>query len=129
MKIIISGMPGSGKSTVAKLIAKQLGIPHYSMGDLQRKVAEEKGVTILELMKLEEKDPSIDRQIDGEQKALGTGKGDFVLDSRLGAYFIPHAEVRGFLEGNPNVLAKRIFLAGRKNEKYKDITDAKKQAV
>jgi len=37
MKLIISGPPGSGKGTRAKLISKELGIPHISTGDLFRK--------------------------------------------------------------------------------------------
>lgn len=129
MKIIISGMPGSGKSTVAKLLAKKLKVPHYSMGDLQRRVAAEKGVTILELMKLEETDPTIDRKIDAEQVKLGKEQKDFVLDSRLGAYFLPDAEVRVFLDGDADVLATRVLLAGRKDEYHKDMGDAKRQMI
>ncbi len=129
MKIIIAGMPGSGKSTVARILAAQLHIPHFSMGDLQRKVAKEKGVTILELMKLEESDPSIDMAIDAEQVKLGKEQRDFVLDSRLGAYFIPHAEVRVFLDGKSQVLAARIFGAGRRDEHHKSIEDAKQQML
>ena len=42
MKIIISGPPGSGKGTRAKMISQSLGIPHISTGDLFRKeVAED----------------------------------------------------------------------------------------
>lgn len=37
MKLIISGLPGSGKGTRASRIAKALSIPHISTGDLFRK--------------------------------------------------------------------------------------------
>lgn len=37
MKIIISGPPGSGKGTRAKVISQALGIPHISTGDLFRR--------------------------------------------------------------------------------------------
>lgn len=36
MKILLIGAPGSGKGTQAKVISKELGIPHISTGDLIR---------------------------------------------------------------------------------------------
>ena len=39
MIITITGLPGSGKTSVAKHLAKHLHIKHYSMGDLFRKIA------------------------------------------------------------------------------------------
>ena len=36
MKIILLGAPGSGKGTQAVLVAKELGIPHISTGDIFR---------------------------------------------------------------------------------------------
>ncbi|MFO8015868.1 MAG: AAA family ATPase, partial [Candidatus Woesearchaeota archaeon] len=49
MKITISGKPGSGKSTVARLVAERLGLNHYSLGDMQREVAREKCISMAEL--------------------------------------------------------------------------------
>ncbi|PIN81309.1 cytidylate kinase, partial [Candidatus Woesearchaeota archaeon CG10_big_fil_rev_8_21_14_0_10_32_9] len=64
MKITISGNLGSGKSTVAKMLAKDLGYSHYSTGDFMRKMAEERGITLLELGKIAENDSSIDYELD-----------------------------------------------------------------
>ena len=42
MIISISGDAGSGKSTVADIISKKLGLKSYYMGGVRRKVAKEK---------------------------------------------------------------------------------------
>ena len=68
MIISISGTPGSGKSTVGEILAKRLGFEHYSMGDFQRSLAQEKGITILELLELEKKDPKLDKRVDEKQR-------------------------------------------------------------
>ncbi|MBI2112124.1 AAA family ATPase, partial [Candidatus Woesearchaeota archaeon] len=83
MIITISGTAGSGKSTVGKLLAKKLKYKHYSMGDLQRQIAEQRGITLLELGKLEETDPSIDKELDQKQIQLGKTENKFIIDGRL----------------------------------------------
>jgi len=47
MIISISGLPGSGKSTVAKILAEKLGFERIYMGAIFRKMADQKGVSIL----------------------------------------------------------------------------------
>jgi len=64
MIITISGKAGSGKSTVAKQLAKKLNLKHYSIGDIMRKLAKEKNISLNELSKLAEKDKTIDLTLD-----------------------------------------------------------------
>ena len=91
MIITISGTPGSGKSTVAKIIARKLKLEHYSTGDFMRQLAEENKMDVLEFGKLAEKDRSIDEELDQRQINLGMEKKDFVIDGRLSWHFIPNA--------------------------------------
>jgi cytidylate kinase len=116
MIITISGKPGSGKGTVAKIIAERLNLKHYSIGDFMRDIAKEKGVSLLELGKTAEKERWVDDELDKRQIELGKKEDGFVIDSRLGFYFIPKS-VKVFLDVNLNESAKRIFNAKRKDEK------------
>lgn len=124
MRITISGKAGSGKSTVAKQLSEKLKLKHYSIGDLMRAMAEEKGTTLLELNRLAEKDKSIDFELDNKLKELGKTKDDFVVDGRLTAFFIPNAEVRVFLDADDIVRAERIMKDKRQHEKSKSLTEA-----
>mgnify|MGYP001353234851 CR=1 FL=1 len=108
MIVIISGQPGTGKSTIAKLLAKKLKYDHKSSGDFQREIAKEKKITIKELAKLEEKDSALDKMVDDRQKEFGEKYDNFVMDTWLGAKFIPHA-FKVFLSADEDTRAKRIF--------------------
>ena len=124
MRITISGKAGSGKSTVAKLLSKKLRLKHYSIGDLMRVMAMEKGIALLELNKVAEKDKSIDFELDNKLKELGKTKDDFIVDGRLTAFFIPNADIRVFLETDDNVRAERILKDKRQQEKSKNLEEA-----
>jgi len=110
--ITIYGHPGSGKSSVAQELARRLGLKHYSVGDLRRRIARERGMTIDQYNRLGETSDETDREADEYQARLGREEDDFVIDSRLGFHFIPHSfKVR--LDVDPRVGAKRIFDARR----------------
>ncbi|VVB81693.1 Putative adenylate kinase [uncultured archaeon] len=115
MIITISGTPGSGKSTVAKAVAKEFKLKHYSAGDFMREMAAERGISLEELSKLAEEDISVDREIDARNKRLAK-EDNFIIDSRLAFHFLPKA-IKIFLKVNPKIAAKRI---------WKDIQDKKR---
>lgn len=114
MKITISGNPGSGKSTVSKLLASSLGLNHYSTGDFMRSIAKKRGITLLELSAIAEKDSSVDAELDEYNKKLGLEEDGFVLDSRLGFHFIPDS-IKIFLVVSQEESARRIL----NSEKHK----------
>ncbi len=123
MIVTISGRAGSGKSTIGRLLAKKLGYNFYSIGSLRREMASKMGLTIQEFNKLGESEDFTDKQVDDYQKALGEKEDNFVLDGRLGFYFIPHS-IKIFLDADLEVRAKRLFESYRKKEHYKSINDA-----
>ena len=62
MKIVICGRIGSGKSTTAQRIAKELDLKHYSDGDMMRALAIEKGVKLETFVK--QRSDAVDKMID-----------------------------------------------------------------
>ena len=123
MIITISGKAGSGKSTIAKMLSKKLKLRHYSVGDVMRKMYYEKEITLLELNKLAEKDKAIDLELDSRLKKLGKTEDNFVIDGRLTAFFIPHANARIFLDADDKVRAQRILKDKRHHEKSESLKE------
>lgn len=108
MIITLAGYPGAGKSTVGKLLAKELDYQRYSMGDLQRRLAKENGMTIDEWNAAEEEDDSHDRMIEEYQTKLGKEEDNFIVDGRLSWFAIPHS-LKIFLDVDPDEGARRIL--------------------
>jgi len=122
MIITISGKAGSGKSTIAKKLAKKLKLKHYSIGDLMRQLAKEKNISLNELSKIAEKDDSIDLELDKKTIEL-RDKDDFVIDGRLTSYFLPFADLRVFLDCKDKVRAERISKDKRSDENSKNLNE------
>ena len=124
MRITISGKPGAGKTTIAKLIAKKLKLKYFEMGKIAQKIALKRKLTIGELMQQARIDPSIDEEIDAAQKELSKKEDNFIIDGRISFYFIPDA-VHVFLDVNEFVAAERIFNKKRESDEpqYKSIAD------
>ncbi len=119
MIISISGLPGSGKTTVGKLLAKKLGFKFYSIGDLRGRMAMERGLTIDQLNEIGMKEEWTDREVDEYQKELGEKEDNLIIESRLGFHFIPES-VKIFLDVDLETGARRIFENQRPDEKRKE---------
>jgi CMP/dCMP kinase len=118
MKITIAGTLGSGKSTVGKMLAAQLKYNYYYTGDFARKMAEKKGMTLLDFNKLRETTPSLNTDLDDYQKQSGKQEDNFVLDGHLGFFFVPDS-VKVFLKCSPDVAASRILKSVKEGNKQR----------
>jgi len=91
MKITIGGLAGVGTSTIGRMLAKKYDYNFYSGGNLFRKAAEEHGMTMEEFDHYMSSHPEFDKKIDALQSKIGQDEENFVLESRIGWYFIPDA--------------------------------------
>lgn len=108
MIISLTGIPGSGKTTVRNALADQLGLKRYSMGDVFGKFAQEHGMTIGEFNEFAKGKPEVDHQVDAHQTAIGEHEDNFIIDSRLAWHFIPRS-FKVFLDVDLDEAARRIF--------------------
>lgn len=105
--ITLTGLPGSGKSSAANAVAKELGYGRVSSGDFMRAIAKSRGISNDDLNQLAIHDKSIDAEVDDMVKASGEKEG-LVIDSRLAFHWIP-TSFKVFLKIDPRVAAERTF--------------------
>ncbi len=109
MLVTVSGPAGSGKSTLAAALADRLGYDHVSGGDIFRELAAERDLTPLELNRLAEDDPSIDRDLDRRLRTTARDRDDLVLESRLAGWMGgDYADLLIWLDAPLDVRASRI---------------------
>ncbi|HWR10939.1 MAG TPA: cytidylate kinase family protein [Rectinemataceae bacterium] len=104
--IAVSGKSGCGNTTVSKLVAGMLGreFINYTF----RKLSEEQGKSLAEILALAEEDSSWDRLLDSRQVEIAQ-KQDCVIGSRLAMWLLPNAALRVYLKASPNVRVDRIY--------------------
>jgi CMP/dCMP kinase len=92
--VTISGLPGSGTSTIARAVAVELGVPRLDGGTVFRSIAAERGLTLAEFGALAERESSVDLELDARLAAAARA-GDVVLESRLAGWIATNEGVDG----------------------------------
>ena len=108
MIISIGGKAGSGKTTIAKMLAEKLGWPLYFIGKIRRAKAAELNMTLEEYNKYGETHAETDLEVDEYQKQLGLTEDNFVIEGRTSFYFIPHS-IKIFFEVDDLAGATRAY--------------------
>lgn len=96
MIIIVSGPPGSGKTTLAKKISEKYNYDYISTGLIFREIARELNVDVVTLNKIAEKELSIDIKVDSKVLDL-IGRDNIVIESHIAGW--------GVKGSNNNVIA------------------------
>jgi cytidylate kinase len=108
VKVTLGGPPGAGKTTVADLLSRQTGWPLISAGEMFRREAEARGLSLPEFGKRAERDPRLDRAVDRRQAAEAARHRNAIVEGRLAAHFIPKADLRVWLTAPLEVRAARV---------------------
>ncbi len=114
-KISLAGDLGSGKSTVSKILMRELGAEYYSTGSIVRSIAEEMNMTVVELNRYMETHPEIDTMIDNGIAALSDDPRMLVIDSRM-AWHFTKGTFKVYMTVDLETSALRIMNANRKGE-------------
>jgi len=101
MIVTISGLPGSGTSTVASLLSEAMDIPVLSAGDTFRELAEEQGMNLSDFGRKAEGDHSVDKALD-ERMMQRAKEGDVILEGRMA----------GIMTDIKGIEAFRIWISG-----------------
>ena len=130
MHITITGMLGSGKSTICRILHDQYGFEIFSTGAIQREVAREKGVTTLELNEMMKTDHSLDDVIDKTTTRISRERKDdkLIFDSRMAWHFATDT-FKIFLTIDPMVAAVRVMADPRAEEPYKTVEEARDMLI
>ena len=122
MHITITGRLGSGKSTVAKLIAAKHDYTYYSTGTIMRELAAEAGLSICDYNKRIADDPTEDRKIDDRTCEVAIARRDenMVFDSRMAWFFAPDT-FKVYVTVDPAVAAARVNIDPRPGEPNSEI--------
>lgn len=116
LTITVTGLSGSGKSTIAEAIAKDFKLKLFSAGDIQRKFARQKGISIYEASLTRPK--RVDYEMDKSLLKLAI-KGGCVLVGRLSAWVAGNwAECKIFIDCQRKIRARRV--AQRDNLTFKE---------
>ena len=122
MRITISGLPGSGTTTVANLLAKELSIELISAGEMFRALADEKSLPLRQFSELAENNDDYDRLIDEKQGTEALKRENVIVEGRLSGFFVPTAELKIWLKAPQEIRAKRV--AGREQIAYDEALTA-----
>ena len=122
--ITISGTPGSGKSTVGRLLAERLGLRYVNSGIVFREMAQNYQMSLEEFGKYAETHQEVDQQVDDKQRDI-LSKGDVIVEGRIAGWIAVRNQIPAIkimIDADVQTRAKRIV----KREKG-SITTRKKE--
>jgi cytidylate kinase len=97
MRITVSGLPGSGTTSLSRYLAERHGFTMISAGEVFRQLAKEHNMDLAEFGELAKKDASYDKMIDARQKEIARERDDIIVEGRLSGWMVDEADLRIWL--------------------------------
>jgi len=108
MRITVSGLPGSGTTSLSRYLAERHGFTMISAGEVFRQLAMEHNMELAAFGRLAEEDPAFDRMIDARQKEIAAGRDNIIVEGRLSGWMIENADLKLWLYAPISCRIKRI---------------------
>lgn len=124
--VTVSGTPGSGKTTVAKLLEKRLNLKYVYSGFLFREMAKKYKMSLEEFGKYCEEHSEIDKELDEKQIKI-LKKGNVILEGRLAGWLAYRNNIKAFkifVDADIYTRAKRIV-----NREGGDFEERRKEII
>ncbi len=115
--ITISGLAGSGTTTVCDRLCARLGWAGVNAGAVFRKLAQEAGVSLAEFGQRAEADGRIDRQLDERLVAQAQARVPVVVEGRLTGWMAQRHQLPAFKVWLRAALAVRVERVGAREGK------------
>ncbi len=108
MRITVSGLPGSGTTSLSRYLAKRHDFSMISAGEVFRQLAKEHSMELADFGRLAEEDPSYDKMIDARQKEIAEESDNIIVEGRLSGWMVSNADLRIWLFAPIDCRIKRI---------------------
>ena len=115
--ITISGLAGSGTTTVCDRLCARLGWAYVNAGAVFRKLAQEAGLSLAEFGQRAEADGHIDRQLDARLVAQAQACAPVVVEGRLTGWMAQRHQLPALKVWLQAVLAVRAERVGQREGK------------
>jgi cytidylate kinase len=109
MRITVSGLPGSGTTSLSRYLAERHGFEMISAGEVFRQLAIEHNLELAEFGRLAEQNESFDKMIDARQKEIASQRGNIIAEGRLSGWMVDDADLKIWLFAPISCRIKRII--------------------
>jgi len=108
MRITVSGLPGSGTTSLSRYLSDHHGFLMISAGEVFRQLAKEHDMDLAEFGLLAQENPAFDTMIDARQKEIAKRQDNIIVEGRLSGWMVDDADLRIWLRAPIGCRIQRI---------------------